>query len=301
MTDTQVSGEAATIEPTTTAPEAVFSSPETGAADQSTEAPARDYEAEAREMGWVPEAEFKGDKKPAKFLPAQEFVERGETVLPFVQRENKRLKDELSKRDKDYGERFDKLTKATETTLKKLREDHAREMTSLQTQREAAVKAGDVQTFRQIDKQISDHQANAPEPEAAKVDDRQTAIQAAQKTEEDWVSQNKSWYGTDDVMTGYAHYVSQGFLKENPSITMEENLRKTDEAMRAKFPMKFGKTGANAHAPVDSGGDPKPPANESKTPTFDKLPAEAKAFARGAKDRGEWKGTLEEWAKAYNS
>lgn len=298
MTDTQVSGEAATVEPTITAPEAVFSSPESG----DIQAPERNYEAEARDMGWVPETEFKGDKKPAKFLDAKEFVERGETVLPFVQRENKRLKDELTKRDKDYEQRFEKLTKAAELTLKKQREDHEKELASLTTQREAAVKAGDVQTFKALDKQITDHKANAPQVEdISPADPKADPIVQAREVEAKWVDTNKDWYGKDAVMTGYANYVSQGFLAENPNITMEENLRKTEEAVRQQFPMKFKQTGANAHAPVDSGGDPKPSDNGSKTPTFDKLPAEAKAFAGAAKERGEWKGTLEEWAKVYNT
>lgn len=298
MTEEIVGSDTPAFEPTNTAPEAVFSSQEAGAADQPQE---RDYEAEAREGGWVPEAEFKGDKKPREFLDAKAFVERGETVLPFVQRENKRLKDELDKRDKDYQERFTRLTKATETTLKKLRDDHARELTDLTAKRDDAVAKGDVAGFKAIDKQITDHRANAPQVEDIKPEPKDDPIVVARQVEEKWADQNKDWYGKDDVMTGYAHYVSQGFLKADPTITMEENLRKTDEALRAKFPMKFGKAGANVHAPVDGGGEPKAPGAVSKSPTFDKLPAEAKAFARAAKERGDWKGSLEEWAKDYNS
>lgn len=297
MTDTQVSGEAATIEPTDTAPEAVFSSPETGAADQPQE---RNYEAEARYMGWVPEAEFKGDKKPAKFLEAKEFVERGETVLPFVQRENKRLKDEIAKRDKDFEDRIGKLTKATEATLKKQREDHDRQLADLNAKRDAAVQSGDLGQFKALDRQITDHKANAPEVEDIKpVGTTTDPIAAARTAEATWADSNKDWYGKDPVMTGFAQYHSQQIARAD--LSMEENLRLTLEAVRQQFPMKFGKAGANAHAPVDSGGDPKAPSTGSKSPTFDKLPAEAKAFARAAKERGDWKGSLEEWAKDYNS
>ena len=296
MTDTQVSGEAATVEPTTTVPEAVFSSPESG---QESQAPERNYEAEAREMGWVPEAEFKGDKKPLKFLDAKEFVERGETVLPFVQRENKRLKDELSKRDKDYEERFTKLTKAAEATLKKQREDHDRQLAELTAKRDQAVEKGDVAGFRSLDKQINDHKANAPQVEDLTPQPKEQAPANNDDVFAAWQDANK-WYGTDDQLTEAAIGISQNLLRKNPNITMAENLRQTDEAMKARFPLRFGgSTGANAHAPVDSGGDPKPSDNGSKTPLYDKLPKEAKALADQAVKDGVYK-SKEEWARVYN-
>lgn len=295
MTDTQVSGEAATVETTTTAPEAVFSAPDSG----DTTPPERDYEAEARDMGWVPEGEFKGDKKPAKFLDAKEFVERGETVLPFVQRENKRLKDEIAKKDKDYEDRFTRLTKATEVTLKKQREDHAKELVDLTTKRDAAVEKGDVATFRSLDKQITDHKANAPQVEDIVEKPKADAPADNEKVLAAWQDTNK-WYGTDDTLTEAAIGISQNILRKNPNITMAENLRQTDEAMKVRFPLRFGGTGANAHAPVDSGGDPKPPEGNSKTPLFDKLPKEAKALAEQAVKDGVYK-TKEEWARVYNT
>lgn len=291
MTD-QIAAEGAAVETTPTPPvEAGFSLPETQQGDQPQE---RDYEAEAREMGWVPEAEFKGDKKPAKFLDAKEFVERGETVLPFVQRENKRLKEQIEKSAKDHEARFEKLSRMAEKTLEAERQRHARELAALQGQRDAAVQKGDVAEFRRLDKEITDHQANAP----GEVEKPVETQEKAQEVQTAW-QKNNDWYGKDAVMTGYANYVSQGFAQANPQITMEENLRLTDEAMRKQFPTAFkNKTDANGHAPVDSGGEPKPTG--SKTPLFDKLPQEAKAQAQKDVAAGAYK-TVEEWARVYNS
>jgi hypothetical protein len=290
----QIAAPSAAVEPIPTPPEqAGFSLPEQQQ-EQAAPVPERDWEAEARDMGWVPEAEFKGDKKPPRFLSAQEFVERGETVLPFVQRENRRLKEELAKRDKDYEDRFTRLSKTTEASIKALKAQHARELAELQVQREAAVQKGDVNEFRRLDKQITDHQANAPGEMEAPED-----IQAkAQQAQDAWMKEN-AWYGKDAVMTGYANYVSQGFLRDNPNITMEENLRLTDEAMRKQFPTAFkNKTDANGHAPVDGGGEPKPTA--TRTPLFDKLPQEAKDQAKKDVAAGVYK-SVEDWARVYNS
>ncbi len=299
MTDTEVT-EGVTVETTHTPPEqAGFSLPEGQEQGSEPTAPERDFEAEARDMGWVPEAEFKGDKKPAKFLDAKEFVERGETVLPFVQRENRRLKEELAKADKTYGDRFTKLEKMSQFALKTLQDRHAQELEALKATRDAAVEKGDVTAFRRVEKQIADHEAAKPtdvEPEAKP--DPQVEAQKAQEAQTAWMGKN-DWYGKDAVMTGYANYVSQGFLQANPNITMEENLRLTDEAMRKQFPTSFKtKTDANGHAPVESGGDPKGAA--SRTPLFDKLPAEAKAMAKQNVADGLYKN-VEDWAKAYNT
>src|SRR5690606_35489735 len=52
-----------------------------------------DYEAQAKSMGWVPQDEWKGD--PDKWTDAQEYVERGEQVLPILRANNRRLQDDL--------------------------------------------------------------------------------------------------------------------------------------------------------------------------------------------------------------
>lgn len=59
---------------------------------------ANDVEVRAREMGWRNQDEFKGD--PDKWVDAEEYVRRGEHVLPLVKAENKRLverTDEMSR------------------------------------------------------------------------------------------------------------------------------------------------------------------------------------------------------------
>lgn len=52
-----------------------------------------DYEQQARSMGWVPQDQWRGD--PEKWTDAQEYVERGEQVLPILRANNRRLQDDL--------------------------------------------------------------------------------------------------------------------------------------------------------------------------------------------------------------
>lgn len=52
-----------------------------------------DYEKQAKAMGWVPQEQWKGD--PEKWTDAQEYVERGEQVLPILRANNRRLNDDI--------------------------------------------------------------------------------------------------------------------------------------------------------------------------------------------------------------
>lgn len=51
-------------------------------------------ETRAREMSWVPKEEFKGD--PEKWVPAETWIERSETVAPFLRKTNDSLRSELT-------------------------------------------------------------------------------------------------------------------------------------------------------------------------------------------------------------
>lgn len=290
MTDEIAGGEAPVIETTTTAPEAVVLSQETVVQVQE-----RDYDAEAKDMGWVPKEEFRGPAE--RWKPAQQFVEDGENILPIVRAENKRLKAEIDKINADYATRFERLDKAAQVTIKAAKAQFDRDLAALQTKRDEAVAAGDLQAFKATEKQITDHTANAP-----KVEDFEAPKTDAPKTDDtvldDWKKAN-TWYETDDALTEAAIGISQMLLRKNPNITMAENLRQTEAAMKERYPLKLGgKSGANGHAPVDGGGDPKTPA---RTDTLTaKLPSEALSMAKQAVKDGTYKST-EDWAKVYFS
>jgi uncharacterized protein (UPF0147 family) len=83
-------------------------------ADENTEAPAdgAEVEQQARQMGWMPKEDWKGN--PNSWVDAGEFVKRGETFIPFLQHDRKKLKSELE------AERQSRL--AVEQQLKEVRE-----------------------------------------------------------------------------------------------------------------------------------------------------------------------------------
>jgi len=54
-----------------------------------TSAAPPEVQKQAEEMGWIPDTRYKGD--PEKFVDADEFIRRGETVLPILKKTNERL------------------------------------------------------------------------------------------------------------------------------------------------------------------------------------------------------------------
>lgn len=281
MTELQ-SGEAAEVETNTdAAAQAALSSQDTTSE--------RNWEAEAREMGWVPEAEFKGDRRPKKFLSAEEFVERGETMLPIL---NERLK----KQKTEFEDRIAKLEKVNEATRERMQRQHEKEISDLKAERREAIKAGDADKVDKLDAEIDKLKEEGPEtPKTLTGKDLEKHNEKVQK---DWMKAN-SWYNSDDDMTAYALGYSQRLAASDPDITIEDNLAKVDAAMRKRFPEFFGekKTGANGHAPVDGGGD-LPGSGARKDTLFAKLPPEAKAQCSKDVKAGLYKSN-EEWAKAY--
>ena len=65
-------------------------------ADSTDEDDSRDYEAEARGMGWRPKGEFKGD--PRNWKDAKSYVEDGGRYVGLLRAENKRLTEDIEKR-----------------------------------------------------------------------------------------------------------------------------------------------------------------------------------------------------------
>lgn len=251
----------------------------------------RDFEKEARSQGWVPEAEFKGEKRPAVFVDAETFVKRGEEVTPFIRKANKHLQELVEKQQKDFDARLAKLDRVNKANFERETARYKAEVAFLKGEQEKAVEVGDVQAFKALDKQIDNLAAPKeaePETVAANVDQQL----------EDAFAHRNIWYGVDDDKTAIATHYSQKLARENPKLPMKENLEKVEVYMRERFPEKSDKPAANGHAAVDGGGAF---TGVSKADPLAKLPAEARAQAKSdmAKFPKFYKNA-EDWIAVYN-
>ena len=78
-------------------------------------------ESTARDMGWRPLAEFRGD--PSKWVDADVFVSRGEHFLPILRANNKRLQEQTSELTSSLEETR-ALLAASQESIKELKKYH---------------------------------------------------------------------------------------------------------------------------------------------------------------------------------
>lgn len=102
---------------------------------------ARDFDAEARLQGWVPQDDFKGQAD--KWVDAESFVKRGEEIIPFLKKNNENLKVEIDKLKKSIK----RLSKAEQSAY-----DNA--LSDLKSQMREAVASGDTEEFDKVEAKV---------------------------------------------------------------------------------------------------------------------------------------------------
>jgi hypothetical protein len=252
---------------------------------------ARDYDKEARANGWVPEAEFKGDRKPAQFLDAETFVKRGEEITPFVQKQNKQLRAEMEKKEADFAKRIERMEKATQRAFEAAEKQHKSEIARVKREQVAAVEAGDVKEFARLEKVKDELDASAP-----KADEKPDPATDIATRQEKWRADNP-WFDDDFEMQEFAIKYSDFHGRKHPNLSFEDNMKVVEAEVRKKFPEKFGKSGGNGHATVDGGGS-FPGASRKQGKSEADLPAEAVAAGKKYVAQGLYKD-MKAYAKTY--
>jgi len=255
----------------------------TDQAIEATEAPEPTVEDRARDMGWRPLSEFKGDE--SRFVDAETFVKKGEEVLPIVKANARKAEEALASAKAEIAEmrdsfkEFKKYHSQTEQrALTQARKELEREMAD-------AVEARDHRAVREIaadmaalskDVQTDDHGNPYQSPSHA-------------KTLNQWKGDNP-WFGSDSVMTAAANAVANEL--ERSGVKGAEQLAEVAKRMRAEFPQKF--ENANRRNPA---------AVEGSTPTrkAGRTWADLPSDARSAGERWVKQGLLtkEQYLRDY--
>lgn len=174
-----------------------------------------EIQAQAEKMGWIPPARFKGD--PERFVDADAYVERGETVLPIVKEHNKRLTQEVETLRAESAKTAAAL-KAAELAIAQLEERN-----SVATQKAVEAARRQVKAQLAAASEADDHEGvaelteqlivmNAAEKEAKKAPvvlstpaPTSPAIDPAMTA---WNADNP-WFGTDKRKTAFALAVAE--------------------------------------------------------------------------------------------
>jgi len=232
--------------------------------------------AKAEKMGWTPRESFKGD--PSKWRPADEFVERGENMLPLLRAQSKRQEREIA--DLKAG-----MKELAEYHSKTEQRAYAKALQDLREQRAAAIAAGDGAAFDKVDGEIDKLKK-----------DLETKTQPAQKQNDDdpvfqeWLSRNK--WAEDEEMQLVGEAIAKSLIKKGEKATGVDLLEMVTKEVKRRYPEKFENPRRNAAPSVEGGSGPRKGGGK----TFADMPAEARAACERMAKNG-YSGKPEEMAK----
>lgn len=196
----------------------------------------RDYESEAKNLGWhnPEDDDFRGD--PDKALGAEEFVKRGETELPLIRANNKKLQKQVND-----------LESGREEFRAYMEGQMERQEAEFERRQREAVRDGDVEAFDQIAKERT---AATPKPVAV-TDNVETMFKS-----------RNDWYGDDIEKTMYAQEVSKIVMSQGGDQSQEDVFVKIEDAVKKKFARNAPR---NIAPPSVEGGRKRPLGGSAKT------------------------------------
>lgn len=216
--------------------------------DQGADAPEPTIEDAAKEMGWRPKEEFKGD--PDKWVEAETFVKRGEEILPILKAQSKKdreaLKaatDQIAEMKKTFGE-FKQYHSQTEKRA------YERAMKDLEARQAQAVEDNDLKAVREITREMTDLSKDVRTDDSgndlAKTQDEAFAV---------WVQDN-AWFKTDAALRGAAIALADEIAADG-LIDPAKQMAEVSKRIKAEFPHKFENARRAAPAAVEGGSPPR--------------------------------------------
>lgn len=227
-----------------------------------------DVERRARNVGWVPKDEFRGD--PARHVSAEEFLSRSDSLMPLMRRDNDKLHKRVNDLEGILKETRDAQKELLEFTSKSEQRAYDRAKAELQARAEAAAanadQAGVRQAMHEMDSLAQPFKPTAAPPPKPNAD----------PTIQDWISRER-WFTTSESLKGYATETFGEIERDHPGMTVDEMLAETKKRTMERFPEKFG-INKNRERPASvatpSGGNT--PASQRNGKSYDNLPPEAK-------------------------
>lgn len=208
---------------------------------------AETIEARARQMGWHPLSEYRGPS--GKWVDAATFVERGETILPIMRANNRRMEEQLERQGGELtelrrtvadqtqvlGEMRDLAKRANEQGYQRARRE-------LIEQRDAAVAAGDTTVFKQVDEQITELETSRAE--AVRVPEKvtETPVPTAVPVEIQAFADSNPWWNKDAFLSRQMIAEHEKVITRHPGATLAQQLDLALTNLKREFPDKFGIT-----------------------------------------------------------
>lgn len=214
---------------------------ETLGAHNNKDDSAPNYEALAREMGWRPEGEYRGD--PDHFVDAKTFYERGRTVLPIVQAEARALRQEIERVKADANKALEISERSREREVADLKA----QLEAAKVERKEAIKEADGDRFEAADGAVKELEkaiegsSKPPQDNTPKIDPRYQA----------WLdSPANQWFKGDEE----AQAMAEGLVRLPKYAHLYKQAEKLWDAVAADVKKIKDSAKANARADLDRPG-----------------------------------------------
>lgn len=251
-----------------------------------------DVTEKARMMGWIPPEEFKGD--PSKHISAEEFVERGENLMPILKANNKKLIEELKQYKAEIDSQKTTMDKILKMQEKVAETAYNKAIDDIRIEQELAVESGNVKKWKEleakkekIEKPIIEKNTNV---NPIKVDPEAQELLTANK-----------YILMDQNIRNVAMQIELDIAKENPGIAgTKQHYQMVFEELHNIYPEKkihgVGGQKSTPQTMLDGGSIRSVPAQSAKQ-GFNQLPKDAKEAALKYEAQGLM--TKEQYAKEY--
>jgi hypothetical protein len=261
-----------------------------------------EVQAAAEKMGWIPPSRFKGQAE--KFVDADLYIERGETVLPIVREQNKRLHTELDALRVESAKTAAAL-KAAQTAIDQIEERHTvdtqkaveQARRQVKAQLSAASEAGDHEGVAELTDQLVKLNTAEPEKKAAPVQQAAPAF-VPDPALAQWNEENP-WFGTNKRKTSLALGIAEELRESGETSTG----RAFFEKVAAEVAKELGEQQPRGDKVEGSRGSADGESRARGSKGYAALPADAKQACDAESKRfvGEGKKykTINDWRTRY--
>lgn len=271
----------------------------------------QEIEEKARELGWSPKEEFRGD--PEKWIDAETFVRRGEELMPLLKATTRKQSEKIATLEASLKKTTDLLAAATDSiealkestskaAIKEVKAQHEQLKQSLKE----AKQSGDVDAELEIQDKLQETREALKEAEApAKPVKKEEPVDFTQTPEwKAWHAENP-WFGQDKRKTALALGISQDLRANGETAVGKAFYDKVTEEMNA---MLGTKAESRRESPSKVEGDTRGSSSSGgrgNGKSYEDLPAEAKAACERQSKRlvGEGRAfkTIGDWRKHYTN
>lgn len=261
-----------------------------------------EQQAEAEKIGWIPPTRFKGEAE--SFVDADEYIKRGETVLPILKRTNEQLRRQLDVVTAESRANAAAL-KTAQDAIEQIEERHSvetqkaveRARAEVKTQLAKASEAGDHEAVAELTDQLT--QLTKAEEKAAPAEKNSPAAFVPPPELVDWNRENE-WFGKDKRRTALALGIAQELREDGEKAVGREFFDKVAAEVEATLKPKEAPRGDKVEGGRSSEGDTRQ-GNGRKS--YNHLPADAKASCDADIKRfvgaGKRYKTAAEWRSRY--